>query len=77
MTEKAKAKRIEQLRDRKSKLESKLYEVQLREHEKIRSLGWGYGMRAYKKGATINITQSDKIQEKIKVIDEEIKSLTV
>jgi SMC interacting uncharacterized protein involved in chromosome segregation len=66
---------IKKLEEKKSKLEDKCYETQLDEHKKFNSLGWGCAMRGYKKLSSLNLTRSDKLEEKIKDIEKQLEIL--
>jgi hypothetical protein len=75
MSQKQIDKKIEQLTNKKSKLETRCYEAQLKENEKLRNIGWGTGMRGYKKLSSVSFSKSEKIENQIKEVEEELKIL--
>ena len=48
-----------------SKLESKIFESTLKDHQKLNNLGWGYGMRCTKMPS---FTRTDNLQAKLKIL---------
>jgi hypothetical protein len=62
--------RIKKLEDKKSDLESKLFEAKLKTNEKWNNIGWGSGMRRSK--LNVSTSREDSLKERIKVIEEEI-----
>lgn len=65
--------RLQKLLEKKSDLENKLYEEQLRQHQRINSMGWGYGMRHAK--LNFSTTKEDRLQARIEKIDKQIAEL--
>ena len=62
--------RIKKLEDKKSDLESKLFEAKLKTNEKWNNIGFGSGMRRSK--LNLSTSREDSLKERIKVIEEEI-----
>jgi len=75
MIQKESTKKIEHLINKKNRLESRLYEIRLEDHRKMDNIGWGCGMRGYKKLASINLSKSDKIEQQIKQVMEDINNI--
>lgn len=75
ITNKISLNRLTYLKDKKKKLEERLYRNQLKEHEKIANIGWGSSMRGYKRIARLNLNKSSEISEKINLVDIEIKGI--
>ena len=69
-----KAERLQKLLAKKSDLEHRLYEEQLRQHQRINNMGWGYGMRHAK--LNFSTTKEDRLQERIEKIDKQIAELS-
>ncbi len=65
--------KIQKLLEKKSDLEHKLYEEQVRQHQRINNMGWGYGMRHAK--LNFSTTKEDRLQERIEKIDKQIAEL--
>lgn len=65
--------KIQKLLEKKSDLEHKLYEEQVRQHQRINNMGWGYGMRHAK--INFSTTKEDRLQERIEKIDKQIAEL--
>lgn len=65
--------KIQKLLEKKSDLEHKLYEEQLRQHQRINNMGWGYGMRHAK--LNFSTTKEDRLQARIEKIDKQIAEL--
>lgn len=53
------------LSEKISALESKLYESKLKDHARINSIGWGYGMRCVKMPS---FTRTDNIEARLKTL---------
>lgn len=68
-----KAERLQKLLAKKSDLENRLYEEKLREHQRIKNMGWGYGMRHAK--LNFSTTKEDRLQARIEKIDKQIAEL--
>ena len=69
-----KEKKLQKLIEKKGELEEKLHQETIREHQCINNLGWGYGMRHSKIG--FSTTKSDRLRERIKKIDQQIKKIS-
>ena len=65
--------KIQKLLEKKSDLEHKLYEEQVRQHQRINNMGWGYGMRHAK--LNFSTTKEDRLQARIEKIDKQIAEL--
>lgn len=68
-----KTERLQKLLEKKSDLEHKLYEEQVRQHQRINNMGWGYGMRHAK--LNFSTTKEDRLQARIEKIDKQIAEL--
>lgn len=68
-----KTERLQKLLEKKSDLEHKLYEEQVRQHQRINNMGWGYGMRHAK--FNFSTTKEDRLQARIEKIDKQIAEL--
>ena len=69
-----KEKNLQKLIEKKGELEEKLHQETIREHQRINNMGWGYGMRHSKIG--FSTTKSDRLRERIKKIDQQIKKIS-
>lgn len=69
-----KEKKLQKLIEKKGELEEKLHQETIREHQRINNMGWGYGMRHSKIG--FSTTKSDRLRERIKKIDQQIKKIS-
>lgn len=69
-----KEKKLQKLIEKKGELEEKLHQETIREHQHINNMGWGYGMRHSKIG--FSTTKSDRLRERIKKIDQQIKKIS-
>ena len=65
--------KIESLKIRLDRLNDRLFEAKIKENERVKNMGWGYGMRHSKIGFSTRTT--DNIKEKIKEVTEQIKQL--
>lgn len=65
--------KLEKLKSKLSDLESKLYQEQCKQHEKINRMGWGYAMRNVK--CSISTTKEDRLKERINTIKKQISEL--
>jgi hypothetical protein len=75
MTDKQYTAKLEKLKEKKRNLESKWFEACEEEHRKMNNLGWGCNMRGYKRSMSLNLSKSDKIKERIKVVEQQIQEL--
>lgn len=73
MTERQRQVKLTKLTDRLCTLESKLYDAECQENEKISRMGWGYGMRHTK--CSISTRVSDSIKRKIAICMQQIEEL--
>lgn len=65
--------KLEKLKSKLSDLESKLYQEQCKQHEKLNRMGWGHAMRNVK--FTISTTKEDRLKERINTIKKQISEL--
>lgn len=63
----------EKLKQKLSDLESKLIDAQIAEHERLNSMGFGYGMRHAK--INFSTRKSDRIKERIAKVKQQIEEL--
>jgi hypothetical protein len=63
--------KLTKLENKKSDLESKLFDAKLISNEKWNNMGWGSGMRKSK--LNLSTTREDSLKERIKVVEEEIE----
>lgn len=61
------------LRSKLADLESKLYEEQCKQHEKLNRMGWGHAMRNVK--CSISTTREDRLKERISEVVNRIKEI--
>lgn len=69
-----KEEKLKKLLEKKSDLEHRLYLEQCRQHDRINSMGWGYGMRHAK--LNFSTTKEDRLQSRIEKIDKQIAELS-
>ena len=74
-TEEINKAKIEKLKEKKNKLEDKLYDIKLEESKKYNDLGWGYGMRSYSSLSKMNFSRSRKIEKQIEEIEQQLNEL--
>ena len=70
--------KLKKLKEKKIDLEHRLFEEQVRQHERINKMGWGYGMRHAKLNFSTSkedrlIERIDKIEKQIKEIENEVR----
>ena len=69
-----KEEKLKKLLKKKSDLEHRLYLEQCRQHDRINSMGWGYGMRHAK--INFSTTKEDRLLERIEKVNKQIVELS-
>jgi hypothetical protein len=65
--------KLTKLENKKSDLESKLFDARLKTNEKWNNMGWGSGMRKSK--LNLSTTREDSLKERIKAVEQEIEQI--
>ena len=68
-----KEEKLRKLQEKKSDLEHRLYLEQCRQHDRINSMGWGYGMRHAK--INFSTTKEDHLLQRIEKVEKQIAEL--
>lgn len=66
--------KLKKLLEKKSDLEHRLYLEQCCQHDRINSMGWGYGMRHAK--INFSTTKEDRLLERIEKVNNKIAELS-
>lgn len=67
--------KLTKLKEKKEELENKLFDEQIKEHEKFNNCGWGCNMRGYSKVSKLNFSKSEKLEKRIEEIEKKIEIL--